>query len=118
MTGKKGGEVTLPCTGPNVPLSDQDLTFMWRFKGRVTVYNFVNGKHDLSKQGNQFKDRTSLFVPQEGNFSLRLTDLTENDSGPYTCFVPKAEEADIQTQHVSLTIRGLLSIFMLKCGVL
>lgn len=111
VTEYKGGAVTLPCThtGPtvNATLSNQEMTFMWRFKDSKIVHDFVNGKHDLSEQENQFKGRTSLSDAQKGNFSLQLTNLTENDSGQYKCFLPLPQTS----QKVTLTIKGMLFSF-------
>lgn len=111
VTEYRGGAVILPCahTGPtvNVTLSNQEMTFMWRFKDSKIVHDFVHGKHDLSEQENQFKGRTSLSDPQKGNFSLRLTNLTENDSGQYKCFLPLPQTS----QQVTLTIKGMLFSF-------
>lgn len=108
VIGYKEAEVILPCThtGSNitVTLSDQDIIFMWRFKDSIIVYDFVKGKDDLSQQDNQFKGRTSLSDPRKGNLSLRLKNLTVNDSGQYTCFVLGSQSK----QLVMLTIKGML----------
>lgn len=108
MTGFEGGDIVLPCThsGPNVSVTllEKDMTFTWRFKEVKNVYNHINGKDDLLNQDPQFKNRTTLIDPQKGDFSLKLTHLTEKDSGTYKCVVPRIE-TDYHSQRVSLTIK-------------
>ncbi|XP_076159137.1 CD276 antigen homolog isoform X2 [Alosa pseudoharengus] len=107
VVGYVGGDVVLPCShsGPdaNVTLSDQDITFLWRFKDSVKVYNFVRGE-SVSDQHKQFENRATASAPKKGDFSLTLRNLSGSDHGEYTCFVPEVKK-DLQSQHVLLTIK-------------
>lgn len=93
VLGYKEGDVILPCTysGPHVnnPSPDDYMPVLWRYEGNKVVHDVIKGKSVLSEQDQQFKGRTSIFPEelQKGNFSLRLTNLREDDSGEFTCTV-------------------------------
>ncbi|XP_042260794.1 CD276 antigen-like [Thunnus maccoyii] len=82
-----GGDVILPChVEPKDDVTDR--TVEWRLnETKVLVYR--SGGYDPFSQDQRFKDRTSLF-PDEmalGNISLKLTNVTQNDAGNFTCKV-------------------------------
>ncbi|XP_062383994.1 uncharacterized protein LOC134071333 [Sardina pilchardus] len=80
------------------------MTFLWHFKGSKNVYKFMKAKPVLFDQDKQFINRTSLSAPQKGDFSLKLTNLSEADNGKYTCSVPPVRN-EFHNQHVRLTVK-------------
>lgn len=82
-----GDDVILPC---HVKSKDNvtQQTVEWRLnKTKVHVYR--SRADDPFSQDQQFKDRTSLFLDEmaHGNISLKLTNVTQNDAGNFTCRV-------------------------------
>ena len=91
-----GDDVILPCqvkskdnvTQQTEPFYVTNLTVEWRLnKTKVLVYR--SGGYDSSSQDQRFKDRTSLSRDEmaHGNISLKLTNVTQNDAGNFTCRV-------------------------------
>ncbi|XP_042260862.1 uncharacterized protein LOC121892105 isoform X2 [Thunnus maccoyii] len=99
-----GGDVILPC---HVKSKDNvtNLTVEWRLnKTKVLVYR--SGRYDPFSQDQRFKDRTSLFLGDKmasGNISLKLTNVTQNDAGNYTCIIPKLQ-GQFKKGNVSLIV--------------
>uniref|UniRef100_A0A4W6FUA0 Ig-like domain-containing protein n=1 Tax=Lates calcarifer TaxID=8187 RepID=A0A4W6FUA0_LATCA len=86
-----GEDVILPCH-LDPPFNVTNLTVEWKFTGNL-VHLYRSREDDLTDQHLNFKNRTSLFKDEmvKGNISLKLTNVTENDAGNYTCNVPKLE---------------------------
>lgn len=86
-----GGDVILPCH-VKPPFYVTNLTVEWRLnETKVLVYR--SRGYDPFSQDQRFKDRTSLFLDEmaHGNVSLKLTNVTQNDAGNYTCIVPNLQ---------------------------
>ena len=86
-----GDDVILPChVEPQFYVTN--LTVEWRLN-EIKVHVYRSGGYDPSSQDQRFKDRTSLFPDEmaHGNISLKLTNVTQNDAGIYTCIVPKLQ---------------------------
>ncbi|XP_041635868.1 V-set domain-containing T-cell activation inhibitor 1-like isoform X2 [Cheilinus undulatus] len=79
-----GGTAILP-VHLRIPLDLSDLMVDWR-NGDKYVHLFKDGKHDNVTQNKEYKGRTSLFKDEmsQGNVSLRLTHVTEQDNGTYS----------------------------------
>ncbi|XP_042260789.1 uncharacterized protein LOC121892068 [Thunnus maccoyii] len=98
-----GGDVILPCH-VEPPFYVTNLTVEWRLnETKVLVYR--SRGYDPFSQDQRFKDRTSLFLDEmaHGNVSLKLTNVTQNDAGNYTCIVPKLQ-GQFKKGNVSLIV--------------
>lgn len=98
-----GEDVILPCH-LEPPFNVTNLTVEWKFTGNL-VHLYRSREDDLTDQHLNFKNRTSLFKDEmvKGNISLKLTNVTENDAGNYTCNVPKLE-SQVKRDIVTLTV--------------
>ncbi|KAM3590562.1 uncharacterized protein V6R79_011961 [Siganus canaliculatus] len=97
-----GEDVVLPCH-LEPPFNVSTLTVEWTMNRRI-VHVYTNRKHD-HPQDEQFRGRTSLF-PEElsrGNISLKLTNVTVEDSGLYFCYVPRLKN-QVNRGNVNLTV--------------
>ncbi|XP_030286906.1 myelin-oligodendrocyte glycoprotein-like isoform X2 [Sparus aurata] len=92
-------DIILPCH-LEPPLDVTTLSVEWR-RGPALVHVYRNRRDDPVSQDQNFKGRTSLFQVEmtRGNISLKLTDVTEQDAGNYTCSVPK-----LQRSYVTLVV--------------
>ena len=88
-------DIILPCH-LEPPLDVTTLSVEWR-RGPVLVHVYRNRGDDPVSQDQNFKGRTSLFQDEmtRGNISLKLTDVTEQDAGNYTCSVPKLQRSSV-----------------------
>ncbi|XP_038588280.1 butyrophilin-like protein 2 isoform X2 [Micropterus salmoides] len=84
-----GEDVILPCH-LEPPFDMTTLTVEWKYHEGI-VHLYRHRTDYLADQEKNFKGRTSLFRDEmsRGNISLKLTNVTEQDEGNYTCFVPK-----------------------------
>ncbi|KAM8748319.1 butyrophilin subfamily 1 member A1-like [Acanthopagrus schlegelii] len=105
-------DIILPCH-LEPPLDVTTLSVEWR-RGPVLVHVYRNRGDDPVSQDQNFKGRTSLFPDEmtRGNISLKLTDVTEQDAGNYTCSVPK-----LQRSSVTLVV-GFHSTFIVIIAVI
>ncbi|XP_030286879.1 myelin-oligodendrocyte glycoprotein-like [Sparus aurata] len=92
-------DIILPCH-LEPPLDVTTLSVEWR-RGPALVHVYRNRRDDPVSQDQNFKGRTSLFQDEmtRGNISLKLTNVTEQDAGNYTCSVPK-----LQRSYVTLVV--------------
>ncbi|XP_030286027.1 myelin-oligodendrocyte glycoprotein-like [Sparus aurata] len=88
-------DIILPCH-LEPPLDVTTLSVEWR-RGPALVHVYRNRRDDPVSQDQNFKGRTSLFQDEitRGNISLKMTNITEQDAGNYTCSVPKLQRSSI-----------------------
>ncbi|GCC17309.1 hypothetical protein chiPu_0017520 [Chiloscyllium punctatum] len=90
VSGFLGEQVALPCTYKGKgPVSH--LWVIWKTPKMETLYEFLDGSDDLSKQDPRFRNRTKLFKDQveQGNWSVLISDLRETDQDEYRCYIHK-----------------------------
>uniref|UniRef100_W5LVB4 Ig-like domain-containing protein n=1 Tax=Lepisosteus oculatus TaxID=7918 RepID=W5LVB4_LEPOC len=95
LVTRPGDEVLLPCSMDSaVPL--QELEVEWRRTDPDTlVLLFSGGESRPESQHQSYRGRAELF-PQEiprGNFSLRLANVTAEDTGVYRCAVHTVQDS-------------------------
>ncbi|XP_067272361.1 CD276 antigen-like [Pseudorasbora parva] len=104
VEGFIGDSVVLPCSYKEHQFSIQDITVRWRYNS-TSVYNINKGKGSGEEQNSAYKNRTEIF-PEEylkGNFSLKLNNLQNTDTGKYKCYI-SAETVRITTQSITLLV--------------
>ncbi|KAM3590329.1 uncharacterized protein V6R79_007682 [Siganus canaliculatus] len=87
-----GEDVVLSCH-LDPPSDVSAKTVHWK-RNHLTVHLYRDRNDDYEDlQDEQFRGRTSLFHHEmsRGNISLKLTNVTEEDSGRYSCYLPKLE---------------------------
>ncbi|XP_041635835.1 butyrophilin-like protein 8 [Cheilinus undulatus] len=82
------GETAILPLNLNTTLDINDVKVEWCHDGEY-VHVFENDKSYLEYQNKAFTNRAFLFEDQisEGNVSLKLINVTEQDAGNYTCTV-------------------------------
>ncbi|KAL0159690.1 hypothetical protein M9458_043415, partial [Cirrhinus mrigala] len=105
VVGFIGGSVVLPCFSKKPPLTNQNITVLWRYNYDLNVYDIINGKGSVDVQHQEYNNRAETF-PEEyktGNFSLKLNNLQHTDAGKYQCYIFMESEDRI----VELLIKGV-----------
>uniref|UniRef100_A0A3B5R9N8 Programmed cell death 1 ligand 1-like n=1 Tax=Xiphophorus maculatus TaxID=8083 RepID=A0A3B5R9N8_XIPMA len=89
VTAEEKDDVVLQChVEPELDVTNE--TVEWKLQDKL-VYRYRSRTDDPDFQDPKFKGRTSLFLKEmvQGNVSLKLTNITEEDAGNYTCKVLK-----------------------------
>ncbi|XP_050957339.1 uncharacterized protein LOC127158233 [Labeo rohita] len=106
-----GTSVVLPCS-VDKPLPMDDLEVEWRRTDSETlVHLFLNGESRPEAQQEDYHERANFFSDkiQQGNFSLRLDNLTAEDEGRYTCKVDSQQDSGeivVQIKRERLIVSG------------
>ncbi|KAL6454996.1 hypothetical protein MHYP_G00365640, partial [Metynnis hypsauchen] len=103
-----GSDVVLPCSVRRLDqssLSAVDMNIKWTRPdwGDALVHFYENHKDVNTRQIPQYRERTALFKEelQNGNVSLRLSDVNTRDEGQYKCIV----DSEFWTDEVSFNLR-------------
>ncbi|XP_047454270.1 myelin-oligodendrocyte glycoprotein-like [Mugil cephalus] len=105
VVGVVGEDVILPCH-LKPPHDVTSLTVEWKHYEKNTVHFYRSLDDSVVSQHEQFKGRTSLFRDEmiHGNISLKLTNVTTNDAGDYTCYVRK-RNSQVKKGKLSLVVQ-------------
>ncbi|MBN3317043.1 BTNL2 protein, partial [Atractosteus spatula] len=112
LVARPGDEVLLPCSMDSaVPLQELEVEWL-RTDQDTLVHLFSEGESRPESQDRSYRGRAELF-PQEiprGNFSLRLANVTAEDTGVYRCAVYTAQDSGQTTLELkekkSLVVTG------------
>ncbi|XP_032437918.1 myelin-oligodendrocyte glycoprotein-like [Xiphophorus hellerii] len=102
-----GSNVVLPCfVKPAVDM--RGAVVEWIFNSSKTVHLFRNEADDRESQDNRYKDRTYLnhAMLEHGNVSLKLSKVTKNDAGIYTCFVQRLPDLSEKINVTLIVVDG------------
>uniref|UniRef100_A0A3B5R1S3 Myelin-oligodendrocyte glycoprotein-like n=1 Tax=Xiphophorus maculatus TaxID=8083 RepID=A0A3B5R1S3_XIPMA len=99
-----GSNVVLPCL-VKPPVNLRDGTVEWMFDSSKTVHLFRNEGDDRESQDKSYKDRTYLnhAMLELGDISLKLSNITKNDEGIYSCLVQRLPDLS-EERHVTLIV--------------
>ncbi|XP_032438897.1 myelin-oligodendrocyte glycoprotein-like isoform X1 [Xiphophorus hellerii] len=101
-----GSNVVLPCL-VKPPVNVRGATVEWMFDSSKTVHLFRSGDDHRESQDDRYKDRTYLnhAMLEHGDVSLKLSNVTKNDEGIYTCFVHRLPDHNKpEKRHVTLIV--------------
>ncbi|XP_077083089.1 CD276 antigen homolog [Siphateles boraxobius] len=141
VVGFNGGSAVLPCSSKETQLKLKDITVRWRYNDSLNVYDIIDGKGSIVDQHQAYKERVETFPDdfEKGNFSLKLNNLQNNDTGKYVCYASDIQSVELlvkvkeessqknnQTEGKSnqgaqsrpekiMTAVPLLSVFILLC---
>uniref|UniRef100_A0AAQ5ZDG6 Ig-like domain-containing protein n=1 Tax=Amphiprion ocellaris TaxID=80972 RepID=A0AAQ5ZDG6_AMPOC len=103
ITAAVGEDVILPCH-LEPPFDVHNLTVLWKHNG-AAVHTYKSRGDNLDAQDKSFKNRTLFFHGEmvNGNISLKLFNVTEQDKGVYTCVVPRLD-SQVRKGNVTLEV--------------
>ncbi|XP_053367552.1 butyrophilin-like protein 2 [Clarias gariepinus] len=96
LTVQLGGSVMLPCF-VETPLPIKELEVEWkRNDSGSLVHLWQEGESRPESQDHHYHKRANFFTEEikHGNFSLLLTNVTQDDTGVYKCVVYTNQESD------------------------
>ncbi|XP_043079444.1 sodium channel subunit beta-4-like [Puntigrus tetrazona] len=91
ITGDVGATVILPCSYTDKVLKPEEINVFWRYNISVVVLNIEKNISSTKEQNAMFKDRIESFSNEKGNFSVKLKNLRFNDTGEFSCSIPKVK---------------------------
>ncbi|XP_067272346.1 CD276 antigen homolog isoform X1 [Pseudorasbora parva] len=99
IVGFIGDSIVIPCSSEEHQPSIQDITVRWRYNF-LNVYDIIKGADSEEEQDPAYKNRVETFPKEylKGNYSLRLNNLQNTDTGPYTCYI--IEESIMQNVNL------------------
>ncbi|XP_043954851.1 uncharacterized protein LOC122821060 isoform X2 [Gambusia affinis] len=84
-----------------------NLCLFFQFKGRWSVMSrYMQSQAEKDETSDpKYQNRTSMFHDEfkKGNISLKLTNVSKEDGGNYTCFVPKLQ-SQVRKGNVTLYV--------------
>ncbi|KAI7791159.1 hypothetical protein IRJ41_011039 [Triplophysa rosa] len=94
IQGFTGCFVFLPCKSSKNDQNLLDINVLWRYNGSTNVLAIINGEASVEHQKLKYKNRTQTFPDQytDGNFTLKLNNLTHTDAGTYQCYITHSSE--------------------------
>ncbi|XP_056614471.1 V-set domain-containing T-cell activation inhibitor 1-like [Triplophysa dalaica] len=94
VEGVIGHNASLPCASNINDHNLQDINVLWRHNGSTNVLAIINGEASLDYQKPKYKYRTQTFPDnyKDGNFTLKLNNLTHTDAGMYQCYITHSSE--------------------------
>ncbi|XP_023202844.1 myelin-oligodendrocyte glycoprotein-like isoform X2 [Xiphophorus maculatus] len=101
-----GSNVVLPCW-VKPPVNVREALVEWKFNSSKTVHLFRSEGDDRESQDKSYKDRTYLnhAMLELGNVSLKLSNVTKNDEGIYSCIVRRLPGHNKpEKRHVTLIV--------------
>ncbi|XP_063040648.1 CD276 antigen-like isoform X2 [Engraulis encrasicolus] len=118
LMGVRGTYAVLTCSFPPVaqPGIPPGLLVTWqRVEDSRVVHSFYYDKDQLSRQSNDYKHRTALYVSElwTGNASLKITDVRAQDAGRYLCTVSDdrgTDKAEVRLEYAAFYTEPQLSI--------
>ncbi|XP_057181949.1 CD276 antigen-like isoform X1 [Triplophysa rosa] len=94
VEGLIGCNVSLPCASSKNEQNLQAINVLWRYNDSTNVLAIINGEASVEHQKLKYKYRTQTFPDQytDGNFTLKLNNLTHTDAGTYQCLISHSLE--------------------------
>lgn len=101
--GTIGGSVFLPCASSKIEHILQDINVLWKYKDSMNVYAIIKGSATMEYQNPKYKNRAETVYEdyRNGNFTLKLNNLTRIDAGTYQCFITHSSEFMTVLLHVN-----------------
>ncbi|XP_060715799.1 myelin-oligodendrocyte glycoprotein-like [Tachysurus vachellii] len=122
-----GDTVILPCS---IDRTVAGVDVFWRDDEQKVLVDIIRSKEVFSDQSPEYRGRVQTFQTEiaNGNFSIKLSNVTLSDSGTYTCHPPpravqsvklsvKEGEKKITPRNGDITIRAS-SLFLLGFSLL
>ncbi|KAG1927257.1 CD276 antigen homolog [Pimephales promelas] len=97
IVGFIGDSAVLPCFSKEHRLELQDITVRWRYNDSLNVYDIIDGKGSVDDQHLAYKKRVETFPDgfEKGNFTLKINNLQNNDTGKYVCYATEIQSVDL-----------------------
>ncbi|GAA6110084.1 uncharacterized protein LOC113634630 isoform X3 [Tachysurus ichikawai] len=117
-----GDTVILPCS---INRTVAGVEVFWRYNEQKVVVDIIKSKESFIDQSPEYRDRVQTFQTEiaNGNFSIKLSNVTLSDSGTYTCHPPPRAVQSVKLsvkeagKNGDITIRAS-SLFLLGFSLL